>query len=297
MSDLQIVIPTHARSHRQITLNNLPPVLRKRTLIITSTEQDAEAINENYQHPAQMIRVAHGVKSISEKRHWIMQNVKAPFIFMMDDDIDFFARCAAKYRFWNNGQWEIRQQFHKTNLNAKTKMTLMIKAQPADFVACFQAIEKRFKERVARHEQLAIDRGLPYGGVAMGFRMHNDKIQDSWVYNARLMYAFGINREIYKRLKLNFNEVFCREDFNITLRLLRAGYPNAIYTEFMSSPKDYNAEGGASTERSMNRSDMEADKLARLHPGFVRVKFKDYKTGIPRKEVNVQWKRAYWEGK
>lgn len=293
MSDLQLVIPTHARPRRQITLRNLPPVLRKRTLIVTSTNEDAKLIRELYDHDPTMIAVAR-VGSIAEKRHWIMKYVARPYIFMMDDDIDFFSRCPVRYRHWNNGQWLVKPQFHKSNPNVKNPVTLMVKATPEDCVRCFQAIEQKFKSKPT-HDATARDRGLPYAGVAMGFRMHNDKVQDDWVYNARLMYAFGINREIYLKERLRFDEVFCREDFNITLRLLRAGFPNAIYMDFMSSPKDYGAEGGASTERSMERSDKEADRLARLHPDYVKVKFKDYKTGIPRKEVNVQWKKAYME--
>jgi hypothetical protein len=39
------------------------------------------------------------------------------------------------------------------------------------------------------------------------------------------------------------------------------------------------------------KSDAEAEKLAALHPGLVKVVQKDYK-GVPRKEVIVQWKKA-----
>ena len=282
---LQIVIPTHARPDRQITLTALPPALRSRTLLVTSVEQDAVRIRELYDHPARQILVS-GCRTIAQKRHWIMEHIKAETIFMMDDDIVFFRRCDPAARAWNaaKGQWDVTQ----------AGVTLMEQAAPEDFTQAFKLLER------AAHEG--------HAAVAIAHRMHNNRVQDSWLYCARMMYAFGVRTDIYKRLRLRFDEVECREDFNVTLRLLRAGYTNAVFCEFMTDPRAaFNSAGGASTTRTVQQSDAEAHKLARLHPGLVKVVQKNYKGGggknpdegdekNTRMEVIVQWKRAYMEG-
>ena len=110
-----------------------------------------------------------------------------------------------------------------------------------------------------------------------------------------MMHAIAYRRDVYMALKLRFDEVACREDFNITLRLLRAGLNNVVCYDYCVSPAAYNASGGASMERTVQSSNREAERLAKLHPDFVRLVDREYKN-VPRKEVVVYWKRAYQSG-
>ena len=269
--ELQLVIPTHARPATQITLTQFPASMRKNILLVTSTAADAAAIRENYSH--QNIVVAKGTTCIAEKRHWIMHNVRAPYVFMMDDDVVFARRCAAVHRVYENGSWQVHTP----------GVTFLQQATAADLPYAFNQVLKKFK--------------AGYAGVGVGCRMHNDKQPDSWTCDTRMMYTFGLSVAVYKRLRLNFAEVFCREDFNITLRLLRAGEHNAVYQELVANPSAaFNAPGGASTERTLERSNAEAEKLASLHPGLVRVTEKAYKGSLNRKEVVIQWKQAAQQG-
>jgi hypothetical protein len=83
-----------------------------------------------------------------------------------------------------------------------------------------------------------------------------------------------------------------REDMDVTLQLLRKGYPNAVWHTTVANQRKYNAPGGATNERTVESMNADAYKLARLHPGYVRVDDKRYKTSVPRLEVHCSWKKA-----
>jgi hypothetical protein len=81
----------------------------------------------------------------------------------------------------------------------------------------------------------------------------------------------------------------------MTLQLLRAGYPNAVITEFVHNQAGSNTEGGCSAYRDAKMMESSARKLAKLHPGFVKVVTKETKTswgGGERVDVQIAWKKA-----
>jgi hypothetical protein len=89
-----------------------------------------------------------------------------------------------------------------------------------------------------------------------------------------------------------------REDIDLTLQLLKKGFENAIYVWCPVEQYElYGAEGGASLERTMVGSNKDAYKLAKLHPGLVKVVKKDYLVSTPRYEVVCQWEKAAQLGK
>jgi hypothetical protein len=57
-----------------------------------------------------------------------------------------------------------------------------------------------------------------------------------------------------------------------------------------------NAPGGCSTYRTLEMSNAEAEKLAKLFPDYVSVVQKDYKASVPRLEVIVRWQKALADG-
>jgi hypothetical protein len=46
----------------------------------------------------------------------------------------------------------------------------------------------------------------------------------------------------------------------------------------------------------MERSNLDAQRLAQLHPGYVSVTNKKYKSSVPRLEVVCQWQKALQDG-
>jgi hypothetical protein len=252
---------------RQITLKNLPAALRKQTILVVSDPTEKKLLGVAWPEVAD-IRAAKGTSCIAEKRHWIMNNVADRTVFMMDDDLTFYVRCPIGQRAFIDGGW-----------TASGPASFLQGPTNEQLIRSF-----KFIEEMSLLEAVA--------AVGMSSRMGNNRVMDRWLQDTRLMHAFGVNRDIYRKHKLNFGEVKCREDFNIALRLLRLGYHNELFCDACVNPGSYGAPGGASTERSMEQSNAEAEKLAKLHPGFVRVVDKEYKSSIPRKEVVIQWKKA-----
>jgi hypothetical protein len=77
--------------------------------------------------------------------------------------------------------------------------------------------------------------------------------------------------------------------------LLLKGYPNAIWQTTVVDQK-HDAPGGCSTYRTVEMSNAEAERLAKLFPGYVSVVDRDYETSVPRKEVRCEWKKALDDG-
>lgn len=260
---MRIVIPTYGRVAKQVTLAALPDALRRETLLITSDAAEYEALRRTHRH----VKNA-PVKTIADKRQWILENVKDD-VFMLDDDMVFYKRCEMHYRDFRNGRWKARPG-HKT-------LSL-------DYVAP-GVVPRLFEE---------LEHALATTGPAVGIssRFGNDLEPLDWKYGAnRLMHAFGYHRKTLLKLKFKFNAVAFREDFHMALTLLRAGHPSAQCYDLCVAPGAYGAPGGCSTERTVAASDKAAETLAALHPGFVRIVDKNYK-GTPRKEVVVSWKKA-----
>lgn len=129
-----------------------------------------------------------------------------------------------------------------------------------------------------------------FAHVGISSRMGNNRVEETEKRTTRMMHAIAYHVPTMKRC-VTFNRVAMREDFDYTLQLLRAGYDNIVKYDVCVAPGSYGAKGGCADERTVQKSDEEAEKLAKLHPALVKVVQKDY-LGVPRKEVVVQWKKA-----
>lgn len=276
MKNVKLIIPTHGRVHKQITLQTLPTALQAEVILVSSLQSEASELRTLY--PDNEVVVARGTTSIATKRHWIMQNIKGHMLFMMDDDLAFFERCPAKWRVWQEerGAYAI-----KPGSPAGTALMMRRYPQDAVLLRLFQDLDKR----VASHDPAML-------GIA--HRRHSDKQKESWHINGRMMYAFGVDAERYRKLRIRFDAVKLREDFHVTLSMLQAGQQGHSYVELLNNEYgSFGAAGGCSGERSMDFSDEQCFVLQKLHPKFVKVVDRAYKGSIPRKEVVVAWKRAF----
>lgn len=265
---MRIVIPTHGRVAKQTTLMALPSNLRREVLLVTSTESERKQLLVSNPLKDKQVKVA-PVKSIADKRQWILENVKDD-VFMLDDDMVFYARCDMRYRDFVEGRWKARPG-HKT-------LSL-------DYVAA-HGVEALFTE-------LSENLGTDYPAVGISSRFGNDlEPLDRKAGANRLMHGFGYHRKTLMQQDFKFNAVAFREDFHMALTLLRAGRPSYQVYDWCVAPGAYGAPGGCSDERTVEASDAAAFKLAELHAPYVAVVDKDYK-GTPRKEVRVQWAKAY----
>lgn len=281
--DFQVVIPTHRRVDRQVTFAGLPAELRAKTLLLASDPAEAKALRKKYKHDLVYAVNDPTVDGIAKKRQWIIENVKSANIFQLDDDMYFFRRCNKEYRTWEgakSGRWVM-------NDDAKAEGRIFL------FKDGFTDAMKMKRWDYIRNQM--VEHGVVH--TCIGSRLMNNNVKPDIKWIGRAMHAIGHNRRTLLKHGIRFDEVKFREDFNVTLHLLRLGYPNMLLTNFIVNPLTYGSKGGASEERTVKKSDIAAVKLARIHAPFVKVVDREYKGSIPRKEVIVHWASAYKSAK
>lgn len=271
---LSIIIPTHNRVAKQATLDTLPAALRPAVTLVTSTTDDQDALRAKYKgvlSPKQIVCAGAAGGGIATKRQWIADKFGAQPFIMLDDDMAPFARCAPQHREYVNGRWKA--------LPGHPTMSRDL------------ATDKRVVQEFTAIEKLLVGRKVLHAGISS--RLGNDTEQrEDRIGPQRMMHAIGYAAGVLKQWKIRFDAVSCREDFHVTLELLKRGAPSYVVYRMCYSPGNYGAPGGCKTERTTASNDVAAEELARLHAPFVKVVQKDYKNE-PRKEVIVQWKRAY----
>jgi hypothetical protein len=254
---MQIIIPTRGRINQQLTLSCLPPELRKRTTLVCPK---AEAVPlACCWDDVEVVVQPDPEWTIARKRAWIMRECLRngyDKIIMLDDDLSFATRIS------ENG-------------------TRLRPIHGEELIPEFQHIEDKL--------------GPEFPHVGFGTRQFNNNVKSGWKIPGRMQYSLGYYLPtVVKECELGGIET--REDMDITLQLLRKGYPNAVLQTTVNDQRKYDAPGGATNERTIERSNDDAHKLARLHPGYVSVVEKAYKASVPRKEVICQWQKALADG-
>ena len=93
-----------------------------------------------------------------------------------------------------------------------------------------------------------------------------------------------------------FDRIDTKQDFDMTLQLLRKGYKNLVFYKYAHNQSGSNARGCCSVYRNPEMMDRCSNELAALHPDFVKVVEKYTKTswgGGIRTDVRIAWKKAY----
>ncbi len=266
--NLRIIIPTYRRAGAQHTYRALPPEWQERVIWVVDRKDadDMERAHRISGLPRGGKYIVHPdtVKTIAQKRAFILATLAPQMglerIVMMDDDLRFAVR-------------------------ADPETTKLREARHDDL-----------REHLAAMELLLSSKWPHLGWSArQGNNNHGptgpDPHATGWAENTRTMYVLGYHMPTVLR-HLELGRIEHREDMDYALQLLRAGLPNKVCFT-IACDQTYNAPGGASLERTMEASNADADKLAALHPGLVRVVEKEYRASIPRREVVVSWKKAY----
>lgn len=248
---MQIVIPTYRRANSQRTFQCLPQKWKDRTTFVCDQE-DMDKLKFKYASTtkAEFILTPDHVKTIAQKRAWIIKSFPYEKVLMMDDDLRIDVRIPDTVK--------------------------LLVAKP---------------DQVDEHMVQIEDMIGPYAHVGISPRQGNNRLLEKWIKNTRMMYALGYHLPTLRQ-HCELGRIETREDFDYNLQLLRKGFENRVYSHMTAGQDQYNAPGGASTERTIQSSNEDAEKLAALHPGFVKVVDKEYSTSISRKEVVVYWKKA-----
>ena len=275
--ECQIVIPTHQRTalKDQKTWLSLPESLRFSTLLLTSTKEDMKALRRSLQYDHVYCVDDPSIDGIAKKRQWIIENIKSEFIFQMDDDLTFQHRCPRSMRFLNDaGTWKMHEEFSAEKFIRIKELTEKDKIRAWN----------RFMDR-------SIGKGYVHGGL--GPRMGNNNAKEEFRKNTRLMQCLYHHRKTLLKKSIRFDRVRFREDFHVTLSLLKLGYTNILNQQFIVNADPFGKKGGCTDERTVEASNKQAELLAKLHTPFVKTVEREYSNTVNRIEVVCFWAKAF----
>lgn len=267
---LHIYIPTYRRVDRQKTLGNIPQDWLPHTTLVCDQQDYSEGLKRLAKNKGcNTWIVPKSVKTIAQKRAWIIKETDHAKIIMLDDDLRI---CRRDYR---------------------RTPTLVITSESEQVSRMFRLIDKKLNKFV--HVGIGARAGDNNVEKTQRNKGATTKKALRWFPNFRCMYALGYRTKVIKK-RCTLGRIEHREDMDYTLQLLRQGYQNRVLVEF-TVDQLYNTTGGASVDRRLEDSNRDAERLAKLHPGLVKVVEKDYKVSVKRKEVICYWKKAYEEGR
>jgi hypothetical protein len=111
----------------------------------------------------------------------------------------------------------------------------------------------------------------------------------------RMMRVLAYNKKMMPKTA-RFDRLPTKQDFDMTLQLLRAGLPNLVLHRYVHDQFGSNTAGGCSEYRTDDMMVASAHGLKKLHPEFVTVVEKETKVawgGGTRTDVRIAWKKAY----
>lgn len=197
------------------------------------------------------------IKDLPTTRQWLIDNVKSRYLIIMDDDLSFF---------------------HRKDDSPKK----LYKNDELDTLEMFRDI---------MHE---LECGTAMVGISA--REGNNHEPTALKYVGRSMRIFGLDLHTVREVGARFDRTKTKEDMDMTLQLLRAGYRNAIFYHWSNDHVSSNAPGGCASYRTLEVMKADAYLMQSLHPEFVKVVEKTTKTswgGATRTDVVVQWKKAF----
>lgn len=172
-------------------------------------------------------------------------------------------------------------------------LTISYRNDPADY-----HIKVATPEQVASLFEWVKNHLASYAHVSVSGRegQNNMSPEDSApLYNCRYMRFLAYNTLLFPE-GIEVGRVDGMSDFDLNLQLLKAGKPSIMATRWAQGHKGTQTPGGCSEQRTLEAHSAEVDKMVEWHSPFVKSYFKNDKGAGEfgkRKEVRVQWKKAY----
>lgn len=262
---MKLYIHTYGRADNQKTWHRFPAALQAHTSFVVQARE--QHLYSGY--PRVIVLPAH-IQTLSPTRQWICEYHHAthgmidPKLCLLDDDLREFA------------------------VRRTDKPSLFTQATDQDVIDVFVLLSK------------ALDK---YAHAGILHREGADRVEPPYAYATRMMRVLAYDSRVLHSTGARFDRVPCKQDFDMTLQLLRAGYENCVITSYVQGQgAGSQAEGGCSSYRTQQMLTDTCHALAALHPGFVKVVQKTTNhawgaagTGqlVTRDEVSIQWKKAY----
>jgi len=160
----------------------------------------------------------------------------------------------------------------------------------------------RYPEDLGDHPGNMLDHVLrklrTYVHVSVGAREGNNRLPSCGVQCSRPLRALAYRTAEF--LSCDHGRVTVMEDFDVTLQLLRRGHENHVTAYWAQDQKQTQAPGGCSDYRTHKVHADSVRKFAALHPGFVRLRRKENRSGGAfgtRLEATIYWQKAYESSK
>lgn len=256
MNQPPIFIPTYGRSGKQVTFEQTKHL--RPVLVVQERERHL------YGRFPDVLTLPDDIRTVTPTRQWILEYAhkhELGKIVMMDDDLRFFKRKEP---------------------TANTKLAFSLLNATRDEVTEMVELLCRWLDEVAH--------------CGISSREGNNRVEKEVVEATRMMRVLAYRVPTVMQIGARFDRLPLQEDFDMTLQLLRAGYPNRIsYLYGNGQATGSGAKGGCSHFRTKPMMEETAHKLAELHPGFVNVVKKTTKhsfDGGERTDVMIAWKKA-----
>lgn len=196
------------------------------------------------------------IETIAPTRQYIMRMTPERKICMLDDDLRFDFR----------------------RMDERGKFYVATEKQVVDM---FKAIEKSLDD---------------YAHVGVLSREGGNRVLEETRECTRMMRVLAYDVSVFRAENIKFDRLHLQEDFDVTLQLLRKGYPNLVLCKWVNGQGSSGAKDGCSHFRTIELHNENAHRLAKLHAPFVKLVEKQTKGawgGRKRTDVMVQWKKAY----
>ena len=257
---MDLFIHTYGRVNDQQTLKTLSMELCKRTYLVV--QQREQAAWERRGIPANVILLVlpAAIQTLSPTRQWILEwaaKKGLPRICMMDDDLRFSHREAG----------------------SGTKL--------------FQSKDKHVEDMFFMLDEM-LQTGYLHAGISA--REGNNHNEKDFAVNTRMMRVLAYQPAKVLKTGARFDRLRTKQDFDMTLQLLRLGHKNIVRYDFAQDQGGSQTSGGCATYRTPQMMAEDAENLRQLHPDFVKVVEKTTKGawgGGKRVDVTIAWKKAY----
>lgn len=254
---MKILIPSRSRSKTMATPYNIPEKIRDSVTVYVAVEQKADYARDN---PDLRIRSVSTLNDLLGRKLELMtRDCDDKLVMLCDDDFTFFRRI-------DPFEPQLR------------------KMEDEDWDDLIEQIEGLFAENPNLY------------GVGVSMRQGNNRLDADGAENTRLNGCIIYRKSRFLHHTIEHDRTNPMNDFDVNLQLLRSGWDNHLISEFCYNQGGTNAPGGSSDYRTLETQARATEFLESAHPGFVRTRIKQNKTGDPslreRKEVTVYWKKA-----
>ena len=259
---MQIVMFTSGRAGKSLTPDRLPPSIAGQLWTLVPYGQ-GKAYNDAGHGNVQ--ETPEGVTGIAKRRQWCLEQLATTDkVVMLDDDLRFDTR--------------------RTD-----DLSKFIVSTPQEVEELFVDIDNQLNKY--KHLGVMTREGGNFHGEA-----------GQYIEVGRATRVHGLRVQDVRALGCRFDRLPLMEDMDMTLQLLRLGHPNVIVNYMVQGQGMSNAPGGCSVYRTPDLQAQAANGLAELHRPHVKTVEREVKSNWgegfnKRLDVQVQWQKAYEEGK